>query len=190
MSESVNKGKIITGIARAAIAKHLDLTSDSMEATALSWLHEPGACFVTLYLQGVLRGCIGSLETYRPLIEDVRANAVAAAFHDHRFAPLTADEFANVQIEVSVLSSLEAMHARNENIALSRLRPGVDGVVFKFGIYKATFLPQVWAQLPDPKTFLGQLKVKAGLSADFWHPEVLLYKYQVNKYRDQDRSKE
>ncbi len=190
MGDSVNKARLLTGTARAAIAKQLDLTAEQMNSDAITWMQEPGACFVTLYLHGALRGCIGSLETYRPLIEDVRANALAAAFHDHRFAPLTAEEFAYVQVEVSVLSSLEAMHARNENIALSKLRPGIDGVVFKFGLYKATFLPQVWAQLPDPKAFLAQLKIKAGLSADFWHPEVLLYKYQVNKFREQERSKE
>ncbi|GAV21070.1 hypothetical protein MMIC_P2049 [Mariprofundus micogutta] len=190
MSESVNKGRLLTGIARAAIARQLDLAAGNINTDGIKWLQEPGASFVTLYLQGVLRGCIGSLETYRSLLEDVSANAVASAFHDHRFAPLTADEFANVQIEVSVLSSLEAMHARNESIALSKLRPGVDGVVFKFGLYKATFLPQVWTQIPEAKEFLGQLKVKAGLSADFWHPEVLLYKYQVNKFREQEHSKE
>ena len=190
MGNSVEKGKLLTGLARAAIAGQLDLVVDVPNPGTVGWLEEPGASFVTLYLNGSLRGCIGSLEAYRPLIEDVSANALAAAFHDHRFAPLTAEEFASVKIEVSVLTALEAMHARNENIALSRLRPGIDGVVFKFGMYKSTFLPQVWSQLTEPKEFMSQLKVKAGLSADFWHPEVLLYKYQVNKYREQEHEKE
>jgi len=190
MGDSVKKGKLLTGLARTAIARHLDLAMEMPDLTAVGWLQKPGASFVTLNLNGSLRGCIGSLESYRSLLDDVSANAVAAAFHDHRFAPLTVEEFPVVKIEVSVLTALEAMHARNENIALSRLRPGIDGVVFKFGMYKSTFLPQVWLQLTDPKEFLAQLKVKAGLSADFWHPEVLLYKYQVNKYREQEHSKE
>jgi len=191
MGDSVKKGKLLTSLARAAIAKQLEIVVDVPDSDGVGWLQDAGASFVTLNnLNGSLRGCVGSLEAYRPLIEDVSANAVAAAFHDHRFAPLTAEEFPSVKIEVSVLTSLEAMHARNENIALSRLRPGIDGVVFKFGMYKSTFLPQVWSQLADPKEFMGQLKVKAGLSADFWHPEVLLYKYQVNKYREQEHAKE
>jgi len=190
MGDSVKKSKLLTGLARAAIAGKLEQTADLPDTNGALWLQAPGATFVTLNLNGLLRGCIGSLEAYRPLVDDLRANAVAAAFHDHRFAPLTSEEFPMVKIEVSVLSALEAMHARNENIALSKLRPGIDGVVFKFGMYKSTFLPQVWSQFDGPKEFLGQLKVKAGLSADFWHPEVLLYKYQVNKYREQERSKE
>ena len=154
-------------------------------------MQEKAATFVTLQMHGKLRGCIGTLEAHRSLIEDVRANAVAAAFHDPRFEPLSAGELAHVQLEVSVLSAPEAMHAHSEDIACFRLRPGIDGVVLKFGAHKATFLPQVWDQLPGVKDFMAHLKVKAGLAADFWHSEILLYKYQVNKYREhEDRSSE
>ncbi|ATX81251.1 hypothetical protein Ga0123462_0376 [Mariprofundus ferrinatatus] len=190
MSDTVDKGKVLIALARTAIAKRLGLGSELVSTEGKTWLEKPAATFVTLTLNGALRGCIGSLEAYRPLIEDVRGNAEAAAFQDSRFTPLTAEEFASVNVEVSVLTELEAMHAYTENIALSTLRPGIDGVVFKFGMYKATFLPQVWDQLPNPVDFLGHLKVKAGLSADFWHPEVLLFKYQVKKYREKDLSTE
>lgn len=185
MSDYTNRGEILIGLARSAIAGALQLAEDEPVEADGSWLHQPAASFVTLQLKGRLRGCIGTLEAYRPLIEDVRSNAVAAAFHDSRFPPLTAEEFALIRIEVSILSAPEPIHAYSETIACSRLRPGVDGVVLKYGPHKATFLPQVWSQLPEPETFLAQLRVKAGLAADFWHPEILLYRYQVVKYSEQ-----
>lgn len=186
MNDSVNRGRILISIARSAIAKQLRVAIDEFPTAGLSWLEEPAATFVTLTINGKLRGCIGTLEAHRSLLEDVSANARAAAFEDSRFQPLTADEFAGLLVEVSVLTEIEAMHAHTEDVAISKLRPGIDGVVFKFGMYKATFLPQVWDQLPEPADFLGHLKAKAGLSAEFWHPEVLLYKYQVKKYREKD----
>jgi len=184
MGEKSNRGPVLIALARAAIAENLEIDFDPPYTEGLAWLSLKSASFVTLTKQGELRGCIGTLNAYRPLIEDVRANAVAAAFHDPRFTPLKAGEFESVRIEVSVLSELEPMHAKSEAIACSKLVPHRDGVVFKYGSHRATFLPQVWKQLPEPENFLAHLKQKAGLAADFWHPEVLLYKYQVNKYRE------
>lgn len=186
MIEYTNKGEILVGLARAAIASGLQLPEGEAIDVDAAWLHEQAASFVTLQLKGNLRGCIGTLEAHRTLLDDVRGNAVAAAFQDSRFPPLTVEEFDNIQIEVSVLSAPEPMHARSEAIACSRLRPGIDGVVLIYGHHKATFLPQVWSQLPEPEAFLAHLKVKAGLPADFWHPEMLLYKYQVVKYSEQE----
>lgn len=186
MSDSVSKAKTVIGIARAAIARKLEVVVDEPLIAGLKWLDSEAATFVTLTINGVLRGCIGTLEAHRSLKEDLEANALAAAFSDPRFPPLTTEEFFQSKLEVSILTELEAMHAHTENIAISKLRPGIDGVVFKMGGYRSTFLPQVWDQLPDPVAFLGQLKVKAGLSAEFWHPEVLLFKYQVKKYRELD----
>jgi AmmeMemoRadiSam system protein A len=186
MSDAITRSETLTGLARAAIARKLGLSFDEPVTAEADWLQERAATFVTLQMHGNLRGCVGTLEAHRSLIEDVRGNAVAAAFHDSRFAPLSAEEFVQIQIEVSVLSIPEAMHACSESIACSRLRPGIDGVVIKFGTHKATFLPQVWDQLPEPKNFMAHLKIKAGLAIDFWHPEVLLYKYQVNKYREHE----
>ena len=186
MSSYMSKGEILTGLARAAIAKRLHLPEVEFAGVDEPWLQAPAASFVTLHIKNELRGCIGSLEAYRPLIEDVRANAVAAAFDDPRFEPLTPSEFDDIEIEISILSAPEPMHARSQAIACSRLRPGVDGVVLKYGHHKATFLPQVWSQLPEAENFLAHLKVKAGLPPDFWHPEILLYKYQVVKYSEVD----
>jgi AmmeMemoRadiSam system protein A len=188
MNKTISRGDILTGLARAAIARELSISFDEPVSIETDKLQERAATFVTLKMHGKLRGCIGTLEAHRSLIEDVRANAVAAAFHDSRFDPLSAGDYAHIQIEVSVLSIPEAMHAHSEAIACSRLRPGIDGVVIKFGAHKATFLPQVWDQLPEPKDFMAHLKVKAGLAADFWHPEILLYKYQVNKYREHENA--
>jgi len=189
VNNTISRGDILTKLARAAIARELSIPFDEPVSIEADEMQEKVATFVTLQMHGKLRGCIGTLEAHRSLIEDVRANAVAAAFHDSRFEPLTAGELTHVQLEVSVLSVPEAMHAHSEAIVFSRLRPGIDGVVIKFGAHKATFLPQVWDQLPEPKDFMAHLKVKAGLAADFWDPEVMLYKYQVNKYREhEDRS--
>jgi len=184
MSEKSNRGPILIGLARSAIAEELGLDTRPPDMDGLNWLQEDAATFVTLTKQEDLRGCIGTLEACRPLIEDLRANAVAAAFHDPRFAPLKQSEFDLIRVEVSVLSKLEPMHAKSEAIACSKLVPQRDGLVFKYGSHKATFLPQVWDQLPDAQMFLAHLKQKAGLAADFWHPEVLLYRYQVSKYRE------
>jgi len=184
MSEESNRGPVLTGIARAAIAAKLGIDFDAQPTDEFSWLFNDAASFVTLTKQGDLRGCIGTLDAHRTLIEDVQANAIAAAFQDPRFPALKKDEFYEILIEISVLSELEPMHAMSESIACNKLVPHRDGVVLKYGSHRATFLPQVWKQLPDPKTFLAHLKQKAGLAADFWHPEVLLYKYQVNKYRE------
>jgi len=184
MGKKSNRGPVLTGLARAAIAEKLDIDFEAPPTDKFPWLFSDAASFVTLTKQGDLRGCIGTLDAYRTLIEDVQANAIAAAFQDPRFPPLKATEFNDILIEISVLSELEAMHAMSESIACNKLVPNRDGVVLKYGSHKATFLPQVWKQLPDPKTFLAHLKQKAGLAADFWHPEVLLYKYQVSKYRE------
>jgi len=186
MTEPDGKGRILLTLARSAIAEALGLSVDGFRPLEADWLEQQGACFVTLKMNGELRGCIGSLEPHRSLREDVHANAVAAALHDPRFPSLTADEFARVHIEVSVLMPLQKMDAGSEAEVLSRLVPGVDGVVFEYGMHRATFLPQVWEQLPDPALFMAHLKQKAGLPAAFWHPDVLIYTYKVEKYAEQE----
>jgi hypothetical protein len=115
---------------------------------------------------------------------DVRENAVAAAFRDPRFEPLSRAEFDNIRVEVSLLSPTEAMAVANEEHALAILRPGIDGVVFEYGHFRSTFLPQVWEQLPEPAEFLAHLKRKAGLSMDFWSESVRLSRYTVSKWKE------
>ena len=142
-------------------------------------LQKPGACFVTLTLNGQLRGCIGSLEAHRSLGEDLRSNALAAAMRDPRFPPLTAAELPAIRIEVSLLGAPQPLAFTDEADALAKLRPGIDGVILTAGGRRATFLPQVWDQLPDPAEFIGRLKQKAGLPANYWGPDVRLATYPV-----------
>ncbi len=179
-------GETLLPIARAAIGKAVGQATEqpplALEHT--SWLQEIRACFVTLTQAGNLRGCIGTLHAHRRLLDDVKLNAVAAALHDPRFAPLSRAELAYTRIEISLLSPMQAMNFGSEADALTQLRPGVDGVVFEFGRYRSTFLPQVWDQLPAPEAFMAQLKQKAGLPPDFWSPDVQLQRYAVSKWQE------
>jgi AmmeMemoRadiSam system protein A len=147
-------------------------------------LHEKGATFVTLIQHDDLRGCIGSLEAWRPLLKDVHENALAAAFRDPRFKPLSADELPVTQVEISLLTPAEAMAFTSEADALAQLRPEIDGVILIAGNRRSTFLPQVWEQLPEPAAFMAHLKQKAGLAADYWGPDVRLERYQVQKWKE------
>lgn len=140
-------------------------------------LRAPRASFVTLTIEGELRGCCGSLEARRPLAIDVWHNARASAFGDPRFPPLEAREWAGVDLEVSVLSPLEPVVVRSEAELLARLVPGEDGLVLAWRGSRATFLPKVWEQLGDPVEFLRHLKHKAGWSADFWAEDVEVWRY-------------
>lgn len=176
------RGQVLIRLARNAIASRFGETT--LQPPNQAWLNEPGATFVTLTQLGQLRGCIGSLQAHRPLLEDVCANAIAAAFNDPRFAPLTFAELAHTAVEVSLLSPVQAMAFSSEQDALAQLRPNVDGVVFEYAQYRSTFLPQVWEQLPTPQVFMTQLKRKAGLPADFWVDGVRLLRYTVTKWKE------
>ncbi len=136
-----------------------------------------------------MRGCIGSLMAQRSLLDDVQANARAAALQDPRFAPLRSDELDRTTISVSLLSALRDMACRDEADALAQLRPGIDGLVFACAGRRSTFLPQVWEQLASPREFLGQLRRKAGLAEDFWSDQVVLQRYTVTKWEEPPVSK-
>lgn len=159
-------GRTLVATAAASIAHGLahrrPLAVDAGRAAAA--LQEEGASFVTLTRRGALRGCIGSAEALRPLLEDVSLNAFAAAFRDPRFPPLTADEADDLDIKVSVLSPPERVAFSDEADLLARLRPGEDGLVIESGRHRALFLPDVWQMLPAPPAFLDHLKQKAGLA--------------------------
>ena len=176
-------GRVLLALARAAIAARLGLSHAASED--LPWLRSSGASFITVMLSSKLRGCIGTLRAHRALLEDVKANAVAAAFRDPRFPPLAAGEFSSVALEISVLSALEPLRFSDEPDALRQLRTGVDGVVFEYGHHTGTFLPQVWEDFKEPSDFLAHLKYKAGLPPDFWDPEVRLSRYTVFKWREE-----
>lgn len=176
-------GRVLLPLARAAIAAQLGLNHAA--ADDLPWLKSSGASFITLKLDSKLRGCVGTLRAHRALAEDVKANAVAAAFRDPRFPPLHAGEFSGVALEVSVLSALEPLSFTDERDALRQLRAGVDGVVFEYGHHTGTFLPQVWEDFKEPSDFLAHLKYKAGLPPDFWDVEVRLSRYTVFKWYEE-----
>jgi uncharacterized protein len=149
-----------------------------------AFLHEIGATFVTLVRHSKLRGCIGTLQAHRKLLADVKANAKAAAFLDPRFEPLTATELRTTRIEVSLLTAPEPIAFGSQEEAIALLRTGVDGVILEYGDKRGTFLPQVWEQLPDARTFFAHLKQKAGLDPAFWADGVRLSRYTVTKWTE------
>lgn len=137
------------------------------------------ATFVTLQKSGQLRGCIGMLEACRPLVADVAENAFAAAFEDPRFPPLAPLEMEGLDIHLSILSPPEPMSVRDEADLLRQLRPGVDGLIIEDGPRRATFLPSVWEELPEPAAFLRNLKRKAGFRPDHWSRSFRASRYTV-----------
>lgn len=148
-------------------------------------LRQPGVVFVTLMINGKLRGCVGALEAYQPLVKDVREHALAAALEDFRFPPVRPDELENIVIEISRLTMPQPLAYVNPDDLLKKLRPGIDGVVLKDGLHRATFLPQVWKKLPSPEIYLEHLCQKMGASADLWRRqkiEVLVY--QVEEFHE------
>ena len=147
-------------------------------------LAEPKGCFVTLTKNGSLRGCIGHILPQEPLYKAIMDNAQNAAVRDPRFPPVQADELDKIEIEISVLTTPEPLHFKDAQDLLDRLQPGKDGVILKIGERMATYLPQVWEQIPDKQNFLGSLAVKAGCPANAWKTEpttVLIYHVEAFK---------
>jgi len=148
------------------------------------FLAQNRACFVTLKLKNRpkgadLRGCIGSILPYRALIDDVIANAKAAAFEDPRFEPLSIEEFDDIKIEVSVLTIPQKLEYEDKNDLAQKIRPGVDGVILQLGNHQATFLPSVWEELPVFELFFAHLCMKAGLPGDCLQYHPVIYTYQA-----------
>ncbi len=184
MAEESPDGELLLVLAREEVEKTLGVVTSSRPRGFPPWLLAPGATFVTLKERGQLRGCIGSLEARRPLLEDLRANARAAAFEDPRFPPVTVDELRELRFEVSLLSPSEPLPVTSEEDLLAILRPGTDGVVLARGSHRGTFLPQVWEDLPDPRDFVRHLKVKAGLPAVGWPDGMAVSRYTVKKWSE------
>lgn len=190
---SSDQGRFLVKLARLVIQERLALPGgDHLPAfvkqiSQHSALLQPAATFVTLETNRQLRGCIGSLTADRTILESVRQNAARAAFHDPRFPPLTAGEMGGLSIEVSVLSPPRALMFADGHDLMSKLRAHIDGVIVQKGPARATFLPQVWRQIPDPALFLSRLCEKAGLSPHTWREERLdIMTYQVQKFHAQD----
>lgn len=145
----------------------------------------PGASFVTLTRAGALRGCIGTLTPSLPLAEDVLLHAAAAAREDYRFEPVAPEETPEIEIEVSVLTEPAPLEHAGVDDLVRRLRPGVDGVILTCGAHRATFLPQVWTRVPDPRAFLGLLSEKAGLPPEGWRrDDARIQTYQVESFHE------
>jgi hypothetical protein len=173
-------------VARRAVAHAVD-TGRPLAIDPLRYpepLQRRGASFVTLRRNGELRGCLGSLEPVRPLVVDAAANAFAAAARDPRFAPVAAWELDALRCQVSILGPPEPIDVASEDELLAQLRPDVDGLVIEEGPRRATFLPQVWAQLPDAREFVRQLKRKAGIPADHWSSAMRVARYSVETVGD------
>ena len=148
-------------------------------------LLEKGASFVTLTINDNLRGCIGALEAYQPLAEDVREHAVAAALEDPRFPPVVESELNRIKLEVSRLTAPRLLEYSSGEDLPGMLNPHMDGVILKDGHRRATFLPQVWEKIPDPKDFLDQLCYKMGARKNLWRDTKLqVYIYQVEEFHE------
>jgi AmmeMemoRadiSam system protein B/AmmeMemoRadiSam system protein A len=187
------QGQILVWLARHTLMKELNKKVDASESMALkealqeSCFQEHFGTFVTLKINGQLRGCIGNITASESIKEGVRRNAKNAAFHDPRFSPLRAEELENVDIEVSILTPPEPLKYRDGDDLIAKLCVNEDGVIIQKGLANATFLPQVWKQLPQPKEFLGHLCMKAGMSADAWQKDKLeVMTYQV-QYFDEEK---
>lgn len=170
--------------ARASIRQGLD-TGSALEVDIEEYdqsLREQRACFVTLHRNHNLRGCIGHLEAVQPLIRDVAENAFAAAFKDPRFTPLDEYEMEGLDIHISVLTPAQPLAFSSEQDLLSRLRPGIDGLILEEGDNRGTFLPSVWESLSDPEAFLRHLKIKAGLPGSYWSDTVTIYRYETESF--------
>ncbi len=179
-------GNRLLRLVRETIGQRLGLI-ESVDQTGLEEdeLQQDLATFVTLKIDGRLRGCIGNLEATGPLLQSLSTNARQAAFHDHRFAPLSPEEFDRVSIDISILTRPQRLEYKGADELLRRLRPGIDGVILNKGRSRATFLPQVWEQLPRPPQFLEHLCLKAGLHRSAWQdPDVEIYLYQVQIFEE------
>lgn len=172
-------------LARNTIASELGLESEKFTEDDFSeplYLQERGV-FVTLEINGQLRGCIGNIEPVYPLWEAVKNNAREAAFGDPRFSPLTQDEFEDVDIEISVLTVPKKLEYDSPEDLLSKLRPGEDGVVLQMGMYKSTYLPQVWDDIKEKDYFLSSLAMKGGLDPEAWKDkDCEIFTYEVEKF--------
>jgi len=189
---SPSQGQKLVKLARQTIAVSLKQPVDSAAVAQLTAAlvdpvyREKRGVFVTLHKQGQLRGCIGSLSGYRAIADGVREHAQNAAFNDHRFPQVTADELAALDIEVSILTEPKLLAFVDGDDLVKRLRPGLDGVILSRGGASATFLPQVWEQLPDPAAFLAHLCQKAGLPTEDWRrPGLEVMTYQVQYFAEE-----
>jgi uncharacterized protein len=182
---TAEQGQTLIELARQALKDRLGRRAGARPAPPIDPdLQREGASFVTLTVEGVLRGCIGTPQAYAPLAEDVQENAVRAALMDPRFPAVTADELDEIEIEVSVLTPPRALDCPPEERA-ERIRPGIDGLLLTSGYHRGLLLPQVWEKIPDPEDFLAILCQKAGLSPSAWRrSDTELHIFEVQAFHE------
>lgn len=179
----------LLGVAELSIARGLDRSAELLpQRTWSPKLLEIRASFTTLMLGGELRGCCGTIEPQRPLVQDVWRTAWSSAYADPRLWPVTADEIGSLMISISVLTPLEPLEANSDAELIACLKPGLDGLVLRLGSRCATFLPSVWTSLPDPQEFLDQLKRKAGLCYSTWPAGMTALRYGTETFSSRPRS--
>ncbi len=181
------EGKYLLDVARNTIEQKLfsgkGIQKPDTDLPAV--FNEPRGTFVTLTIEGGLRGCIGHIIPQETLIEGIRVNAINAAFRDPRFQPLTMDEWKRVKIEISILTDPKPLSYSNDKDLLKKIRSGIDGVIIKKDFHQSTFLPQVWEQLPNKEDFLRHLCLKAGLAGDAWKKgDLEVSTYQVQAFEE------
>jgi|GEM_PF-1835026 len=179
----MTEGRELARFARERVAEHLG--GPAAVRPIGEWTKKPSGTFVTLrWNDGRIQGCIGNLEPRRAIVDEVAHNAIAAATLDPRAEPLTLGDVDELDVELSILSSLEAVEARSEDEALAQLTPDVHGVVLAHRGRRSTFLPVMWSRFADGRELMRALREKAGLPADFWDEHVRLYRYTVDKHVD------
>lgn len=193
MADSQNlsdqEGMYLLEVARKTIESELykDKAISQGEELSSPKFSEKRGTFVTLTINNNLRGCIGHIIEQDSLLEGIKENAINAAFKDYRFSPLSKSEWGNVKIEISILTNPAPLEYSDADDLLKKIRPNIDGVIIKQGFYQATFLPQVWEQLPDKKEFFTHLCLKAGLDGNEWKKGKLeVYTYQVQAFEEED----
>ena len=183
MTKKITKkqGTALVHLARKTIFERLGMKPEEPEKDPA--FSERAGTFVTLTINGALRGCIGSLTADESILSGVKRNAVNAAFQDPRFSPLTTEEVTRIAVEVSVLTEPQPLTYKNAKDLLAKLTPHTDGVIIQKGLARATFLPQVWEQLPDKVAFMEALCTKAGLPPNAWeHQDLKVLTYQVQSF--------
>ena len=147
---------------------------------------DKGAAFVTLTINGKLRGCIGTVVPHQAVGLDVADNAYDAAMRDTRFTPVKPEELEQISISISLLTDYDAVNFSSEEDLLSKIRPGIDGLIIRDGDRQGLFLPSVWEQLPDKREFLNNLKIKAGLSPSYWSDNIKVYRFRTLEIKNEN----
>jgi uncharacterized protein len=191
MNLATRERRELLRLARTSIESSLSLGAGSGPAPFTAPLLQPElaarrSSFVTLHRGEELRGCCGTLEAPRPLAEDVWRNAWAAAFNDYRFPPLTAAEWPQVNLHLSLLTAPVQLEVSTEEDLLAQLRPSLDGLILENETGRATFLPAVWEQLAEPALFVRQLKLKAGWPSGYWSQRVRAFRYTTESFDEKE----